>query len=216
MPQPKYSPAHLLRKYFLSAFVVFSFAAYALHERNNNAEAGVLPPANNRNQIAVAPPTAAPLQPPTAAHAQPSITLNQPAPAQAAQVIQPTDIPQPTAVPTDVPPPTAIPPTDMPLPTPSGLYRDGTYTGDVANAFYGTVQVEAIIQGGKLEDVQFLDYPHDRRTSQRINNIAIPYLQQEAIQAQSANVDIISGATLTSQAFIESLNTALSSARNNL
>jgi uncharacterized protein with FMN-binding domain len=56
-------------------------------------------------------------------------------------------------------------------------------------------------------------YPNDRRTSIRINATAVPDLQQEAIQAQSANVDIISGATLTSQAFVQSLQVALNSAK---
>jgi uncharacterized protein with FMN-binding domain len=76
------------------------------------------------------------------------------------------------------------------------------------------VQVQATIQGGKLTDVQFLEYPTDRRTSQEINNIAVPYLQQEALQAQSARVDIVSGATLTSEAFMMSLQNALDSAKN--
>ena len=77
---------------------------------------------------------------------------------------------------------------------------------------YGLVEVQATIQNGKISDVQFLDYPHDRRTSQQINAIAMPDLQQEAIQAQSANVDIISGATLTSEGFQMSLQSALASA----
>lgn len=106
------------------------------------------------------------------------------------------------------PQPTALPPTA----TPSGLYTDGQYTGDPADAFYGTVQVEAIIQNGQITDVQFLDYPHDRRTSQRINSIAMPYLTSEAVQAQSAYVNIISGATLTSEAFAQSLQSALNKA----
>jgi uncharacterized protein with FMN-binding domain len=62
--------------------------------------------------------------------------------------------------------------------------------------------------------VQFLQYPSDRRTSQRINSIAMPYLRQEAIQAQSAQVDIISGATLTSEGFQASLQSALQAAHN--
>lgn len=95
-----------------------------------------------------------------------------------------------------------------------GLYNDGAYTGDVTDAYYGMVQVKAVIQGGKITDVQFLDYPHDRRTSQRINEIAMPYLKTEAIQAQNANVNIISGATLTSEAFMQSLQSALSSAKS--
>jgi uncharacterized protein with FMN-binding domain len=92
-------------------------------------------------------------------------------------------------------------------------YKDGTYTGPVTDAYYGMVQVQAVIQNGKISSVQFLDYPHDRRTSQEINSQAMPWLQQEAIQAQSANVNIISGATLTSEAFARSLQAALQTAK---
>ena len=92
-------------------------------------------------------------------------------------------------------------------------YKDGTYTGPVTDAYYGMVQVQAVIQNGKISSVQFLDYPHDRRTSQEINSQAMPWLQQEAIRAQSANVDIISGATLTSEAFARSLQAALQTAK---
>jgi uncharacterized protein with FMN-binding domain len=74
--------------------------------------------------------------------------------------------------------------------------------------------VKAVIEGGSIADVEFLDFPQDRRTSRRINSIATPYLVREAIQAQSARVDVISGATFTSEAFIESLRTALAQASN--
>ncbi len=94
----------------------------------------------------------------------------------------------------------------------SGAYKDGTYTGPEIDVDYGLVKVEATVQNGKITNVQFLEYPNDRRTSQRINSIAMPYLQQEAIQAQSANVDIISGATLTSEGFQMSLQDALGTA----
>jgi uncharacterized protein with FMN-binding domain len=97
-------------------------------------------------------------------------------------------------------------------PSATGIYRDGTYTGSSADAYYGSVQVKATINGGKITDVQFLDYPHDRSTSASINSQAMPYLKQEAIQAQTANVDIISGATMTSGAFIQSLQSALNQA----
>ena len=72
---------------------------------------------------------------------------------------------------------------------------------------------EAIIQNGQLADIQVLEYPNHRQTSVRINNYALPYLRTEAIQAQSAYVDVVSGATLTSEAFAESLQSALSSAK---
>ena len=91
-------------------------------------------------------------------------------------------------------------------------YKSGTFTGPAVDVNYGLVQVQATVQNGKIADVQFLQYPSDRRTSQQINAIAMPYLQQEAIQAQSANVDIISGATLTSEGFQMSLQSALANA----
>ncbi len=94
----------------------------------------------------------------------------------------------------------------------AGTYKDGTYTGSVADAFYGNIQVQAIIKGGKITDVKFLQYPNDRPNSVAINQQAMPYLKQEALQAQSANVDGVSGATDTSQAFVQSLSSALQQA----
>lgn len=107
-----------------------------------------------------------------------------------------------------------IPTSPLPQASSSGQYRDGQYIGRVADAYYGNVQVKAFIQNGKISDVQFLQYPSDRRTSIEINTQAMPYLKSEAIQAQSANVDIVSGATATSGAFQESLASALSKAIN--
>jgi uncharacterized protein with FMN-binding domain len=93
-------------------------------------------------------------------------------------------------------------------------YKNGTYTGPAVDAYYGMVQAQATVQNGKITDVQFLNYPHDRRTSQMINSQAMPWLQQEVIQAQSAQINLISGATLTSEAFASSLQSALNSASN--
>ena len=93
-------------------------------------------------------------------------------------------------------------------------YKDGEYTGDAADAFYGNIQVKATVSGGKLTDVQFLQYPNDRHDSVEINSQAMPQLKQEAIQAQSANVSGVTGATDTSQAFIQSLGSALKSAQS--
>jgi uncharacterized protein with FMN-binding domain len=96
--------------------------------------------------------------------------------------------------------------------TSSKTYKDGTYTGSVADAYYGNVQVSVTITGGKITDVKFLQYPNTHSTSVYINQQVMPYLQQEAIKAQDSNVQIISGATFTSQAFIQSLSSALSQA----
>lgn len=97
--------------------------------------------------------------------------------------------------------------------TPVVSYKDGSYTGKSSDAFYGYVQVRATIAGGKLTDITILDYPQDRDNSVAINNSALPQLKQEAIQTQTAQVDGISGATDTSQAFVESLGDALAQAK---
>lgn len=95
----------------------------------------------------------------------------------------------------------------------TGFYKNGEYTGSVADAYYGNVQIKLVVDSGKITNVQFLDYPHDRQTSLRINNYAMPRLISEVIQAQNAPVDAVSGATATSMAFNESLASAISEAR---
>jgi uncharacterized protein with FMN-binding domain len=90
-------------------------------------------------------------------------------------------------------------------------FADGTYTGDAVAIKWGDVQVQAVIEGGKIASVEFLTYPTDRE-SQQINSQAGPTLIQEAIEAQSATVQVISGATFTSLAFMRSLESALSQA----
>jgi len=101
----------------------------------------------------------------------------------------------------------------LPAPAATGLYRNGSYNGDSVNAYFGNVQVEAIVSSGKLTDVKILTYPNDRSTSIRINNSALPKLVEEAISSQSAQVDIVSGATQTSQGFEQSLASALTKAK---
>lgn len=98
-------------------------------------------------------------------------------------------------------------------PSGSGAYKDGSYTGSVADATWGNVQIKAVIQNGKITSVDFLQYPSDRSRSISINAYADPILSQEAIQAQSAQVDLVSGATDTSNAFIQSLTDALAQAK---
>ncbi len=88
-------------------------------------------------------------------------------------------------------------------------YADGTFTGSEADAYYGIIQIQAVVQNGRLVGIHVLQYPSDRQTSVRINRQALPWLRDEVISAQSANVDIISGATLTSEAFIRSIGSAL-------
>lgn len=114
------------------------------------------------------------------------------------------------APPTNAPIPTSAPT----LPPPRSGLKDGTFVGDTINAFYADFQVQAIIQGGKLTDVQFLKYPNDSGHSRQVSEYSMPILKSEAITAQSAQVDIVSGATDTSQAFIQSLQSALDRAKS--
>ncbi len=124
-----------------------------------------------------------------------------------------TSTPQPTSAPvSNGPLVTNTPPTSTTAPA-KGQYRDGQYTGSVEDAFYGPYQVKAIVSGGKITDIHFLQTPNDRQTSIEINSQASPLLKQEAIQVQSAQVDIISGATQSSEGFQRSLQSALNQAK---
>lgn len=126
---------------------------------------------------------------------------------------------EPAPLPT--PPPTQPAPAAAPMPGAMqqmpkmmGQYKDGTYTGPSVDAFYGYVQVQATVSGGKLTNVTFLSYPNTHSTSVYINSQAMPMLTQEALSAQSANVNLIGGATDTSLAFKQSLGSALAKAAN--
>ena len=73
----------------------------------------------------------------------------------------------------------------------------------------GDVQVRVTMNGSRIVDVQALQLPHDRSRSASISNAAGPILRREALQAQSANIDLVSGATYTSESYAESLQGAL-------
>ncbi len=91
-------------------------------------------------------------------------------------------------------------------------YKDGEFTGDVTDAYFGKIQVKAVIANSKISDIQFLDYPKDQKHTLEISQNVMPTLKSEAIKLQSANVDIISGATQTVEAFQISLASALAKA----
>ena len=77
---------------------------------------------------------------------------------------------------------------------------------------YGDVQVEVVVSGRRLLDVKPLQLPFDRPRSQEISDIAAPDLRQEALQAQSASINVVSGATYTSDSYAQSLQAALDQA----
>jgi uncharacterized protein with FMN-binding domain len=85
-----------------------------------------------------------------------------------------------------------------------------TVTGQVAQTRWGPVQVQITTDAsGTITDVQVLEYPSGNGMDQQINAYALPQLVQETLNAQSANIDMVSGATVTSQGYLESLQSAL-------
>ena len=181
-----------MKKFLLSASVVLLFGLYVYSTTfNKNTQIPQQTPSPSQPADQSPPPPYGPAPIPT----QTQTTQDQTAPA-------PTPAPTPT-------------PAQTPVSTPAvrSGYKDGEYTGAVADAYFGNLQVKAVIRGGKLTDVQFLDFPKDRENSLQISNSSMPILKSEAIQAQSANVDIVSGATQTSVGFQQSLDSALSQAK---
>ncbi|WP_326670194.1 FMN-binding protein [Streptomyces canus] len=119
--------------------------------------------------------------------------------------------------------PHASPQTALALPVPSssasasggsGSAATGTktVTGDTVQTHWGPVQVRITIKDGKLTEVTAVTYPTDNPRDQEINSYAIPRLRTEALQAQSAEIDTVSGATYTSDGYRQSLQSALDSA----
>ena len=218
--QHPFNLRRVVKKLLLSAFVLFTFILYAIHKPADNplATANQDTTASGAQKATSQPTLPAPEVSVVAGAAAASASLQDAIPpATATAPAAPTEtVPAVAATATQIPAsPTVPPPTPtVKAPLAAGQYRDGTYTGVEVDAFYGLVKVQTTIQNGKIVDVKFLEFPQDRRTSQRINSYAVPYLQKEAIQAQNAQVNFISGATLTSQAFTVSLQSALNQAKS--
>jgi uncharacterized protein with FMN-binding domain len=100
-------------------------------------------------------------------------------------------------------------------PSPSGSSGSSaakTYTGSVAGTRWGDVQVTVTVAGGKITNVGVPVYPNGNGRDQEINAYALPTLIQETLQAQSADIQTVSGATVTSDGYLQSLQSALDTA----
>lgn len=84
--------------------------------------------------------------------------------------------------------------------------------GTVADTRWGPVQVQVTIADGKITDVHALIYPNGNGRDAEINSYALPQLRQQVLAAQSANIQGVSGATVTSDGYRESLQAALDAA----
>jgi uncharacterized protein with FMN-binding domain len=122
----------------------------------------------------------------------------------------PSTVPARQGVPpaaTAPPPPTTAPPASR-----SGG-PTGAFTGPVVNTRYGPVQVKVTLTDGRLTDVSAPELPVDRSRSASLSDLAAPILRSEALAAQGSRIDSVSGASITSRAYAQSLQAALDAAR---
>lgn len=109
------------------------------------------------------------------------------------------------------------PPAALSTPDPTGAApttgaASGTITGDSADTRWGPVQVQITVSGGTVTAVTAVVYPQENQRDVQINSYAIPQLNQEATAARSAQIDMVSGATVTSEGYLTSLQSALDKA----
>ncbi|HWI33199.1 MAG TPA: FMN-binding protein [Lapillicoccus sp.] len=88
----------------------------------------------------------------------------------------------------------------------------GRFDGDAIVTRFGVVQVRITVHDGRMTSVEALQVPNRDRHDYLINERAVPILNAEAVRTQSADVDLVSGATLTSHAYAESLQSAIDKA----
>jgi len=184
-----------MKKFILSAFVLLSFGFYVVWLNNNNSSIDLSVPVSTdsfggtKNNINLS--------------SNSSKILNKNNPQTTTSNSNQNNIPLP-AISTTTPPTVTT--------KKNGIYNDGEYTGDSIFAYNDYIQVKVIISSGLLTDIQFVQYPQSGRSG-RISSFSLPTLKQEAIKAQSANINAVSGASYTSPAFIQSLSSALVQAK---
>ena len=110
-------------------------------------------------------------------------------------------------------PPASGPPGPGSTTTPTSASGQRTVNGNAFSNPYGEVQVAVVLNGNQIVNVNALQMPHDRSRSADISSQAAPLLHDEVIQAQSAQIDTIGGATYTSESYAQSLQSALDKAR---
>jgi uncharacterized protein with FMN-binding domain len=203
----------------LSGGLILVSGAYAWWQHGAQPDA-VLPPS-----VATRQPGPSPVPPPlVAANPQPAPPSQPAAPPPVANAPAPVPTAKPKAARTKIataetvpaPPPPAPPAEPLqavqlapPPAVSTGRYADGEFVGNAADGEWGPVQVKAVIRNGDLADVIVIEFPIHRERSAEISAWAIPMLYQEAIKAQSADIDNVSQASFTSDEFQKSLASAL-------
>ena len=95
---------------------------------------------------------------------------------------------------------------------PTTAAGSGTYTGSAVNTRWGVVQVQITVSGGRITASTAVQYPQNNSRDRQINAYAVPTLNQEVVTAQSDDIDTVSGATVTSDGYVQSLQSALDQA----
>ena len=128
----------------------------------------------------------------------------------------PTAAPAPTSGTTTSASTTSSSATSTPSTSASSAAKSSTYTGAVtgtaADTRWGPVQVKVTLANGKITAVDVVEEPDSNNRDQEINAEAVPQLVQETLQAQNAKIDMVSGATYTSEGYVQSLQSALDQA----
>ncbi|MFF7792837.1 FMN-binding protein [Streptomyces sp. NPDC007991] len=173
--------------------------------------------------------TLKPTTDPSAAQAEPAITSSTAASASpSASAHTPSASPSPSKTPEKkrTPSPSASPTSTRPphtasaSPTRTGSAPSApkttsaapttrTVTGSTAETKYGPVQVRITVTGSRITEATAVQSPDETARSRDINSTAVPRLNQETLQAQSADIDTVSGATYTSAGYRQSLQSAL-------
>jgi uncharacterized protein with FMN-binding domain len=197
--------------------LVFSFAASNHRPDSAAATAPVATNAASVASVSVPTATATPrvkathkASPTASATASPTATAT--ATARATATAKATTAPKVAA--TTAPAAPAAPAPAAPAPAapaaPAGV--SGTFTGGTAQTAYGPVQVQIVVQNNTITSANAIKYPTGNSHDIAIAQYAVPVLNREAVQAQSANISMVSGATYTSSGYIQSLQSALSAA----
>jgi uncharacterized protein with FMN-binding domain len=96
--------------------------------------------------------------------------------------------------------------------TSGGSSSSGTYTGDAVQTRWGIVQVQITVANGRITKSEAVQYPNQNPRDQEINAYAVPQLNSEVVAQQSASIDSVSGATVTTNGYLTSLQSALDQA----
>jgi len=198
--------------------LVFSFAA---SNHRPSSEAATAPVAMNAASVAsVSVPTATATprvrathkaSPTASATASPTATATATTPATAtAKATTAPKVAATTAPAAPAAPAPAAPAVPAAPAAPAGV--SGTFTGGTAQTAYGPVQVQIVVQNNTITSANAIRYPTGNSHDVAIAQYAIPVLNREAVQAQSAQISMVSGATYTSSGYIQSLQSALSAA----